>query len=104
ESSQSLGGNHCVKDDFRRQGVMPLARLPRRLAPLPCRIIVGIGSLLLRPDFLRDVTQVDADARPRRRPPADRIDQNIIDREVFGSSEMFGFPAFEPGESSVLAR
>src|SRR6185503_19834709 len=39
--------------------------LASRLAPLPRRIVVGVGRFLGRADALGHVAQVDADARPR---------------------------------------
>ena len=72
-----LRDRRCADDSSRRS----CACVARALAPLARRIVVGVGRLLRRPDRLGDVAQIHADARPRRRTAAHRIDQHVVDRQ-----------------------
>ena len=62
----------------------------------------GSGVSCGGPIVLRHVAQVDADARPRRRPAAHRVDQHVVDREVRRGLGMPRLPALEAGERGVL--
>src|SRR5207245_2593702 len=69
--------------------------VPRR----PCvRVVVRIGGLLTRPEILRHVLEIHADAGPRRGAPAHGVDQDIGGLEVDGGPGMTRLPALEPGQ------
>ena len=59
-----------------------LALLSKMLPPLARGIIVRIGRLLRRTHLLGHMTQIDANARPRRRAAAHRINEHVVDREM----------------------
>ena len=75
-----------------------------RRSPRARGIVVGVGRLLRRAQRLRDVPQVDADARPGRRAPAHRVDEHVVDGELRGRLGMPRLPALEPRERRLLAR
>src|SRR6185503_4911006 len=62
------------------------------------RLIVGIERLLLRPEPDRHMLQVDAHARPRAKPPAHRVDEDVGRLEMRACVRMARLPALEPGE------
>jgi len=74
-----------------------------RFAPFAGRIIIRVGSLLLRPQRFRHMTQVDADASPRRRSAPHRVNQDIVNRQMIGHLRIFFFPPFQAA-SALLYR
>ena len=88
----------------RRSSARVSALLLRPLTPLARRIVVGVGRFLRRADRFGHVAQVHANARPRRRAAAHRVDENVVDRELRRRFRMLRFPALEPGERRVLLR
>jgi hypothetical protein len=46
------------------------------------RIVVRIGSFLRRTHTFGHMAQIDANARPRRRTAAHRINEDVVDREM----------------------
>src|SRR5581483_6317574 len=84
-----------------------LVRLARRapgLAPGARRIVVGIRRLLRRPLGGRYVAQVHADARPRRRAAAHRVDQHVVDGEQLRGVGVARLLALEAGQRLVALR
>src|SRR4029077_4239781 len=65
-------------------------------------IVVGVGRLLGRAFGLRNVAQVDPDARPGAGPAAHRVDQDVVFLQERRNLGMASLPAFEAGESVLL--
>ena len=59
-----------------------VARALADAAPIAGHVVVGIERFLRRPQLLRHVLQVDADARPGAEPSAHRVDQHVGRLEV----------------------
>ena len=67
------------------------------------RVLVRIQRLLPRPNVLRHMLQIDANARPVRRSTTHRIDQHVGRCEMRDDVGMTRFPTFEARERIVLA-
>src|SRR5213079_2575393 len=65
-------------------------------------IVVGIGRFLGGAFALRNVTQVDSDARPRARAATHRVDEDVVDLQPPRSLRMARLPAFQPRERVLL--
>src|SRR5206468_11705155 len=70
---RSAGGHAGL----RARACLRRARLARPVRAAP-GIVVGVGRLLGGTLVLRNVTQVDPDARPRARAAAHRVDENVV--------------------------
>ncbi len=71
-------------------------------APFPRRIVIRVGCFLRRPQCLRHMAQVDANASPRGRSASHRIHQHIVDGEKRGSVRIFVFPSFETRQRGLF--
>ena len=80
---------------------MPPSSTIRPLAPA-ANFFVRIECFLGRTQFLGHVLQVDANARPRVKPPAHRIDEHVRWLKMRGSLRMACTPSLEPRKRVVL--
>ena len=78
----------------------------RRAGSLTCpvvrHVVVRIERLLRRPQLVRHVLQVHADARPGLKAAAHRIDEHVGRLEVRGGLGVARLPALEAGERIFL--
>ncbi len=114
----SLGGGSrehgrvVVRYDYRRhEGVVN--RLTARdllllsfppLPPLARWIVIRVRRFLRRASCLGHIPQIDPNARPGRRPPAHRIHEHVVDREMRRRFGVLGFPSLEPLERGGFVR
>jgi hypothetical protein len=78
--------------------------LLHRLAPLASGIVVGVGRLGRGALCFGHVAQVDANARPRRRATAHRVDQDVGRLELRRGFRVPRLPPRQAGERLVLLR